>query len=292
MKKIIIMVSSLVLAMACDESAIDPLEGKYPAPESIELKTVAEKSETKTESGSHIFSLGLSNGEGTFSAMFTAEKYFLVPQTYTFADQAGANGTYADASWNGTGVKSGDIKVAKNGDNYEIKGALTLTDDKVIRIHFSGEIIYEAVIEATVLSNLLSAGAGQTLDDGSTVITIKAGTSGTTATMTQYGIAIGGSGKYISIDFVCSGGKLDAGTYTPAANGSAKAGNYVMGYDTEMWGMSFTNWGTCWFTVDGENTSGIHIETGDITVKNDNGIYTITVKNDDVFAEYKGEIAL
>lgn len=85
---------------------------------------------------------------------------------------------------------------------------------------------------------------------------------------------------------------MEEGSYTPAANGEAKSGNYVMGYDTEMWGMQFYNWGTCWFTVANDAATGIHIESGDITVSKKGTTYTITVKNDDIFAEYVGELSL
>ena len=121
---------------------------------------------------------------------------------------------------------------------------------------------------------------------------MKAGTSGITATPGEYGVTIGGNGNYISIDFVSSDATLHEGTYTPAANGEAKSGNYVMGYDTEMWNTTFTNWGTCWFTVANDAATGIHIESGDITVSKKGTTYTITVKNDDIFAEYVGELGL
>ena len=176
-------------------------------------------------------------------------------------------------------------------DNYEFKAALTLADSKVIKIHFKGELVYEPVIEALRLPALLSASA-QAQADGSNIITVKAGTSGITATPGEYGVTIGGNGNYISIDFVSSDATLHECTYTHAANGEAKAGNYVMGYDTEMWGMTFTNWGTCWFTVANDDATGIHIESGDITVSKKGTTYTITVKNDDVFAEYVGELGL
>ena len=132
----------------------------------------------------------------------------------------------------------------------------------MIKIHFKGEIVYEPVIEALRLPALLSASA-QPQADGSNIITVKAGTSGITATPGEYGVTIGGNGNYISIDFVSSDATLHEGTYTPAANGEAKSGNYVKGYDT-----------------------------GDITVSKKGTTYTITVKNDDLFVEYVGELSL
>lgn len=296
MKKYLILAFACLAAFGCDESAIDPLAGTYPVPQNLEFATVAGKSEEKLESGLRTFAVKLECAEGTFDANFTADKYFLVPKTYTFSESAGTDGTYFNTSWTPKGgsavkVKSGDLKVSKADDNYEFKAALTLTDSKVIKVHFKGELVYEPVIEALRLPALLSASA-QAQADGSNIITVKAGTSGITATPGEYGVTIAGNGNYISIDFVSSDATLHEGTYTPAANGEAKSGNYVMGYDTEMWGMQFYNWGTCWFTVANDAATGIHIESGDITVSKKGTAYTITVKNDDIFAEYVGELGL
>ncbi len=296
MKRIIILATICFMAFGCDERAIDPLTGKYPVPESIELTTLTDKNEEKLDNGTRVFTVKLNSTEGSFSVSFTADKYYLVPQTYTISETTGNNGTYTNAVWtsNSDGVaavKSGSIQVKNNESDYEFKGALTLDNGKVIRIHFSGEIIYEKIVEALNLPQLLYASA-QAQADGTTLITVKAGTSGLTATSGMYGVTIGGNGNYISIDFVSSTFALAEGTYTPAANGAATAGNYVQGYDTEMWGMVMTNWGSCWFTVVNDSATGIHIENGDITVKKKDNIYTITINNDDVFAEYIGEINL
>lgn len=297
MKRILILASICFMAFGCDESAIDPLTGKYPVPESIELTTLVDRSEEKLDNGTRVFTVKLNSTEGTFSVSFTADKYYLVPQTYTISESTGNNGTYSNAVWTSnsdgsSAVKSGSIQVKNNDESdYEFKGALTLDNGKVIKIHFSGEIVYEKVVEALNLPQLLYASA-QAQGDGTILITVKAGTSGLTAESGAYGVTITGSGNYVSIDFISATSTLAEGTYTPAANGSATAGNYIQGYDTEFWGMHMTNWGTCWFTVANDTTTGIHIEEGDIKVTKKNDNYTITINNGDVFAEYIGRIDL
>ncbi len=296
MKKHLLLALISLSVIGCDESAIDPLTGKYPAPEKYEFSTVADRSEVKDDNGFRVFSLKFECPEGSFNANFVADKYYLVPQTYTYSASEGTNGTYFNTTWTAkdgasSQVKSGDIKVYKNDNSYEIKGALTLSDSKVIRIHFKGDIIYEEIIEALRLQKLLSASA-QPQENGTNLITIKAGTAGITATPGDYGLTIGGDGNYISIDFCCGSASLEEGTYTPAANGETVKGNFVKGYDTEMWGMTFTNWGTCWFTVANNAATGIHIESGEIVVSKKDNIYTITVNNESAFVEYVGEINL
>lgn len=286
-----------VAAVGCTEDAIDPLTGKYPVPAEYTLTTLSDQSTEKLDNGLRLFTVAASSSDGTLTAHFTADKYYLVGQTYTYAAAAGTSGTYCNTTWTPSGssakaVTSGDIKVTADGDSYALSGALTLEDGSVIRVSFSGTIVYEEVIEATVLSNLLSAGISTVNSDGSYLITVKVGTTGTTATVGLYGTTVGGTGQYASIDFVSASASLDEGVYTPAASGSTTVGNFVMGYDTEFWGYTYTNWGSCWFTVESDVSTGTHIETGTVTVTKDGGVTTITIQNDDIYAQYTGELGL
>ena len=102
-----------------------------------------------------------------------------------------------------------------------------------------------------------------------------------------------GTGNYLALDIYSADGKLAPGTYNACATGGAiGAGEFGIGYDTEMWGTQFFNWGTCWWTVTDGATSAQKVLDGTVTVSLDGGNYTVVLQSSTVNARYVGPIEL
>jgi hypothetical protein len=110
------------------------------------------------------------------------------------------------------------------------------------------------------------------------IFTLKIATDGVNAAFNEqtFSYTYTGTGNYISIDFVGKNYFLESGAYSIASNETAKAGNYIAGYDTEMFGMQFTNWGTCFFDVNNGAESGVKVTDGTLQVVKNNDNYTIS----------------
>jgi hypothetical protein len=110
------------------------------------------------------------------------------------------------------------------------------------------------------------------------IFTLKIATDGVTASFNEqtFSYAYTGSGNYISIDLVGKNYFLESGVYSIAPNESAKAGNYIAGYDTEMWGQTFTKWGTCFFDINNGAESGAKVTDGALQVVKNGNNYTLS----------------
>jgi hypothetical protein len=122
------------------------------------------------------------------------------------------------------------------------------------------------VLSASALDNSLFGGSGYT-------VTLKLGETGITAEAGAMGITIGGTGKYISIDFKRDAGTLVSGTYNIVANETAAVGDAIAGYEF-MPGMYF---GSVWGTATDGTTAETPITGGTVEVAESGGTYTITV---------------
>ncbi|MCE5332457.1 MAG: hypothetical protein LLF95_10030 [Bacteroidales bacterium] len=113
---------------------------------------------------------------------------------------------------------------------------------------------------------------------GKRIFTLKIATNSVAATFNEQtgSYTYTGSGNYISIDFVGKTYFLETGAYTIAANETAKAGNYIAGYDTEMFGVQFTNRGTCFFDVTNGTETGAKVTAGTLNVTKNGDNYTIS----------------
>ncbi|MGN1232977.1 MAG: hypothetical protein ACI4UJ_05955 [Candidatus Cryptobacteroides sp.] len=102
-----------------------------------------------------------------------------------------------------------------------------------------------------------------------------------------------GTGNYLAIDIYSADGKLSPGEYKACATGGMVGeGEFGIGYDTEMWGMQFFNWGTCWWTVEDGATSAEKVLDGTITVSVEGDVYTVALVSSTVNAKYIGTITL
>jgi hypothetical protein len=114
---------------------------------------------------------------------------------------------------------------------------------------------------------------------GMRIFTLKMATDGVSATFNEQTLSytFTGTGNYISIDFVGRNYSLEAGAYTIAPNETAKAGNYIAGYDADSDnGMVFSNWGTCFFDVNNGAETGSKITNGMLSVAKTGDNYQIS----------------
>lgn len=297
----------ITLFCGCTVDAIDPLTGKYPVPVEYTLDKLESQSVSTLTNSRYLFALTLTDDNNTLYLEMVGDVYYLPGQTYTLyvkgtepdADEYGGTGTFAhsyftaaDGSANQTAIVSGSLNVEKQEDNYTLSGALTLENGTVIRVQSAFTAIYEKPkLPLVTLTKVL--GVTNNVPNGTNTITLQLGTDGVTATPGAFGTTYQGTGNYLAVDFYSEDGTLAPGTYTPADNGSVAAGNYVKGYDPgDIFGMgiSFTNWGTCWWTVTDGATSGVHIDQGDISVEKSGSTYTITLENDRINILFSGEI--
>ncbi|GHV21514.1 hypothetical protein FACS189428_2040 [Clostridia bacterium] len=174
MKKILVLFTYLLalacILTSCENDVIDPLSGKYPIPENYTLNKVLVQNVQKNEK-SRTFTLtlstdglnGITNGTGDYlmiEFIGSRNNYFLVAGAYTAAANASspATGTYIPGQDNASGtywysinngavanklkVREGRLDVAKNGDTYTISGLLMLEDKSILKIAYSGSVIF------------------------------------------------------------------------------------------------------------------------------------------------------
>ncbi len=152
------------------------------------------------------------------------------------------------------------------------------------------------VPESYSLNNLFGQSMNKQ-DNNTRVFTLKMASEGVTATYNEstFSYDFSGTGNYLSVDLVGSVYYLDEGTYTIADVASAGAGNYIAGYDAEFGGLTFENWGTCFFTVSNGTATAQKVVSGNIRVKKDDDAYevygTVTLEDGTVVRlSFAGEI--
>jgi len=295
--KYIAFASIALFAASCSEDAIDDLTGKYPAPTATTYTTATDNGVTK-DGTKRIFDVTFTGAAGeTLNMKFVGDSYFLHAAAFTPSDATSAKkGNYiigeGGSTYNSQAISEGVATIAKAGDDYTISGTLWLADGSAIRLGGGGTLVYEPDPEAIPLTKVLSFADNRA--NGTNSLTIQLATEGveTYFDPATYQTTYLGTGNYLAVDFYSADGTLAPGTYSPA-DGSTAEFTYAKGWDPgDLWGigMFFTNWGTCWWTVDEGVTSAVHIESGDITVKKSGKVYTISYNQDGIFFEFKGEI--
>ncbi|MGM9792399.1 MAG: hypothetical protein ACI3Y4_08385 [Candidatus Cryptobacteroides sp.] len=102
-----------------------------------------------------------------------------------------------------------------------------------------------------------------------------------------------GTGFYLALDIYSADQTLAPGTYKACAEGGKIGeGEFGIGYDTEMWGMQFYNWGTCWWTVTDGATSAEKVLDGTVEVSLEGDTYTVALQSSTVNARYIGPVTL
>lgn len=301
----------LLGASSCNKSVLDPLQGLYPAPTVAGLETTLAYSAQKLD-GRRCFTLdlsqkGVSGSHGSYSgkgialfATLIGNDYYLKANTYTEAESAAAkNGNFVKGStavWdNGTSkqIKSGNITITQTGGAYTLLAVLFAEDGTPYKLSWAGSLSYEADPEVTALTQVFTAQSN--LANGVKSVTLSLGTADISYSfdMTTFQAVWTGTGNYLALDLYSEDGYLHEGVYGPSATGGTiGAGEYGIGYDTEMWGMTMKDWGTCWWTVEEGVTSAQKILGGNISVSRSGSGWIIGYgkEGDEIWCEFKGEI--
>ena len=298
---VILAASVALMAVSCQKSAIDPLTGIYAPASEVNLSSLSSNTVEKGES-TRTFTLKFS---GSSDVQFTlvGNKYFLPANTYTVADAATAkNGNYIGSMTTVAGktVSSGSVVVSKSGDAnvyaqsdvYTISGMLFTADGAPYKISWSGSLLYEPDPEPVLLSVVLSASSN--VSSGTNSVTLSLATPGVYYDVDTYSYS--GNGNYLAVDLYSADGYLHEGVYTAsAAGGVINEGEFGIGWDPgDLWGigMVFSNWGTCWWTVDGTATAQ-KITSGTISVSKSGSRYTIEWGSEETYpnwAKFTGAI--
>lgn len=292
---ILLSLSALCMLAACEVNNLDPLTGEYDITR-YNFSSVS-VGETEVTDNVKILSVGLSDGSNSMNITFGSSSYVLPATTYVHADEITGAKQYI-ATINGTSVVDGDIDVVLSGDTYYFTSYMTDASGKQFIMKYKGSIEFDdptgGAIVPTDLVNLLSASSNVLYGTNSvTVVIATEDVHYGDFDWSTWSYPIEGEGNYISIDFYSSDGYLYAGTYTPADSDSMASGKFLKGYDPGDiygWGIEYTNWGTCWFTVENGATTGEHVEDGTIEVSLSGDTYTITLTSSVANAVYTGPI--
>ena len=279
---------------------LPPLAGE------VVLTDVVETSAVRL-SPNYVFTLELKSAAGdVLEAKLASSSTALAAGTYTEASPAyavagnfitGAEGTKLTVGGETHLVTAGTITVAAEGGNYSLEAIVKLDNGSNYSLTWAGApVSWGEVLVATKLNTVM-----HTQVNKNKTITVKLAEAGVEFTAGQWGPQVtGGNGKYLSVDFFSEDEYLAAGTYTPSADPTKpKKGEYVIGYevpyDYTQWGgdKGINIYGAAWHTVDATATpidATEMITTGNITVAITDGIYTITVDNNEIYAQYVGEI--
>jgi len=296
MKKIVLL-STLALVLgfsSCTRTELPPLTGVFPAPTTETFATGAATCEAYKLDGKRYFDLKIS-GTYPLVATLVGDQYYLTANTYTEATEDEAKkGNYilGETTVAGKNVKSGNITVTQNEDNYTILAVVFTADGAAYKLNWAGKLEFEPDPEPVALSVVLTASSN--VDSGTNSVTLSLATPGVSYDAATYSYT--GSGNYLAVDLYSADGYLHEGVYTAsAAGGVINEGEFGIGWDPgDLWGigMVFENWGTCWWTVNGTATAK-KITSGTISVKQKGNKWIITWGSEDTYpdwAQFEGEI--
>lgn len=283
------------------EAQLPPLAGE------IVLTDVLGTSGSRV-SPNYVLGVELGNSSGAvLEAKFASPAPTLQSGAYTEASASyatagnyitGADGTTLTLNGEKHLVTAGTINLNAVDGTYTLKGIVKLNNGENYSISWTGSgLAWEGLPQLKTLNTVLSAQSNLASGQNSITLNLSDGNFTSEMDMTTYQTVYKGSGNYLAIDLYSEDGYLAAGTYKPSAQGGAiNKGEYGIGWDPgDIYGigMVFENWGTCWWTVNETatpQTSAEKILTGDITVALNGTVYTITVDNGDLYAQFVGEI--
>ncbi len=293
MKKIILPLLTAfvaIMAASCSKIAIEPLSGNlFPKASEIKLDKLSSLNVEKGEK-TRTFTLTFS-GDPAVKLTLVGNTYFLAPNTYTAGEtNAAGNGNYiiSGTTINGKNAVSGSVIVKKSGeanvystdDEYVIDCMFFLSDGESCKVLWTGNLEFEPDPEPVKLTQVFSAQSN--LASGVNSVTMSLGSADISATYdaATYTTTWSGSGNYLAIDLYSADGFLHEGTYKASAKGGEiNEGEFGIGWDPGDiygWGVMFTDWGTCWWTVDNGATSAEKITSGTIEVAKKGSKWVIT----------------
>ena len=259
-------------------------------------------------SPNYVLGVELGNSSGAvLEAKFASSAPALQSGAYTEASASyatagnyitGADGTTLTINGEKHLVTAGTINLNAVDGTYTLKGIVKLNNGENYSISWTGSgLAWNDLPQLKVLNTVMSAQSNVASGQKSITLNLSDGNFTSEMDMTTYQTVYKGAGNYLAIDLYSEDGYLAAGTYKPSAQGGViNKGEYGIGWDPgDIYniGMVFENWGTCWWTVNEAatpQTSAEKILTGDITVALNGTVYTITVDNGDLYAQFVGEI--
>ena len=259
-------------------------------------------------SPNYVLGVELGNSSGAvLEAKFASSAPALQSGAYTEASASyatagnyitGADGTTLTINGEKHLVTAGTINLNAVDGTYTLKGIVKLNNGENYSISWTGSgLAWNDLPQLKVLNTVMSAQSNVASGQKSITLNLSDGNFTSEMDMTTYQTVYKGAGNYLAIDLYSEDGYLAAGTYKPSAQGGTiNKGEYGIGWDPgDIYniGMAFENWGTCWWTVNEAatpQTSAEKILTGDITVALNGTVYTITVDNGDLYAQFVGEI--
>lgn len=294
MKKYILYIAAGILALSCSKSALDPLTGKYPKPDTYTLTQFTQGERTKDENGKFHFPLSITSASGDqLSLVLMADTYYIPGITFSGNTSANAKaGNYLadESSFSPAGGSAstlnteGTLTVTKSDDHYTLAGYLWTVEGKAFRVEAAFDAVYEPEKEAQRMDLLLDA---KSLES-SVLVYIGSGdiNVGTDLAGNPF---FTGDGKVLMMELDSPDGKLYPGTYIVGEN--AKAGDFWT-YEY-MPGMLFTGGsGTNWFGVKADGYDVTNLHAGVVTVTKTGSTYDIEYKDDatDIWVAYTGPI--
>ncbi|MCD8312577.1 MAG: hypothetical protein LUC24_00265 [Bacteroidales bacterium] len=282
--------ASLCLLAACTINNVDPLEGVYNY-DRYSFTSGTEVGDPQDNGDYILLNVAISDGSNSMNISFGSSSYVLPAATYSAAAAITGSKQYT-ASINGTSVTDGDIDVVLSGDTYYFSAFMTDAGGREFVLSFKGSIEFDDPTGGAAPTYTLTTVLYTQINDGS--VTLNIATDGVSyyyddATWSN---VYEGNGGYLAVDFYSTDGYLYPGTYTPGSD-PLSSGQFQIGWDPGDlygWGILFTDWGTCWWTVDNGSTSAEHITDGTIEVSLDGDTYTITLESSVVNAVYTGPI--
>lgn len=164
-----IIIAVITTFTACENDALDEMNGKYPVPDNFALsnlllqnvqKNASNRTITLVVSTSGLTAPNAGTGNYlTIDFLIPRLNYFLNAGAYTIREQStaaignyiagyGSGGTYWVDVANGAEVKKlkvidGTVSVGKSGDNYTITGTVLLEDGSMVKLNYAGAIIFD-----------------------------------------------------------------------------------------------------------------------------------------------------
>ena len=281
------MVAALAL-VSCNKAQLNPLKGTFPEAQEPVLTTLASSSFEKTDV-SRLFHLSFT-GEGGAAVRTTLvgarSQYYLEPGVYGPGDKNLCFKVTGETSVNGQAIVDGQISVKKEEDTYRFVFVLFDAAGKAYRTLWKGQLVYEPDPEPVKLTEVLTAQSN--LSSGTKSVTLSLGTDGLSA---------GADGNYLAVDLYSADGYLHEGVYKASATGGViNEGEFGIGWDPgDLWGIGwvFENWGTCWWTVSGGESSARKITSGTIEVARKGSQWVITWGSEATYpdwAQFEGAV--
>lgn len=155
MKKLIYTIAAAVMAVSllssCEESAIEPLSGEYPAAEQLKGVTFSDGGRT-VEDGFYVFSV---KSEG-LDLYFSCRSWYLGDGSYNYSETPAGNALLSRSAVNGKSIVKGGLTVYRDGDEYEIDGTVWTGGNEPVQIKSHGTLSYEEVVITPKFNYVLS----------------------------------------------------------------------------------------------------------------------------------------